>query len=53
MSESERDLQHAQDMKALQQERRAERATKTLRGGLLIPKHPYQAGYKAQRGVEF
>jgi cob(I)alamin adenosyltransferase len=35
-SESERDLQHAQAMKILQQERRAERATKKLRGGLLI-----------------
>ena len=36
MSDAERDLQHAQEMKVLQQERRAERATKTLRGGLLI-----------------
>ena len=36
MSESDRDLQHAQEMKTLQQERRAERATKTLRGGLLV-----------------
>ncbi|HEV8334340.1 MAG TPA: cob(I)yrinic acid a,c-diamide adenosyltransferase [Steroidobacteraceae bacterium] len=35
-SEAERDLQHAQAMKILQQERRAELATKTLRGGLLI-----------------
>ena len=35
-TESERDLQHAQAMKVAQQERRAERATKTLRGGLLI-----------------
>jgi ATP:corrinoid adenosyltransferase len=122
-SESERDLQHAQAMMVLQQERRAERATKMLRGGLLIvltgagkgksssafgmvaralgwdmrvgivqfikgkwqtgekhffrrfpsgrdaparlleiadlvtemtsPKHPYHAGFKAQRGVEF
>src|SRR4029453_3931044 len=36
MSESERDLRHAQEMKILQEERRAERATKKLRGGLLI-----------------
>jgi cob(I)alamin adenosyltransferase len=36
MSDVERDLQHAQEMKVLQQEQRAERATKTLRGGLLI-----------------
>ena len=36
MSDAERDLQHVQEMKVLQQERRAERATKTLRGGLLI-----------------
>lgn len=34
--DSDRDLQHAQAMKIAQQERRAERATKTLRGGLLI-----------------
>ena len=34
--ETERDRQHAQAMKILQQERRAERATKKLRGGLLI-----------------
>jgi cob(I)alamin adenosyltransferase len=36
MSESDRDLRHAQEMKVLQEERRAERATKKLRGGLLI-----------------
>ena len=36
MSESERDLRHAEEMKVLQEERRAERATKKLRGGLLI-----------------
>ncbi len=36
LDESQRDLQHAQAMKVVQQERRAERATKTLRGGLLI-----------------
>ena len=36
MSESERDLRHAQEMKIIQEERRAERATRKLRGGLLI-----------------
>jgi cob(I)alamin adenosyltransferase len=36
MSESERDLRHAQEMKVIQEERRVERATKKLRGGLLI-----------------
>lgn len=35
-TEAERDRQHAEEMKALQAERRAERATKTERGGLLI-----------------
>lgn len=35
-TEAERNLQHAEAMRVVQQERRAERATKTLRGGLLI-----------------
>jgi cob(I)alamin adenosyltransferase len=35
-TEEERDRQHAQAMQTLQAERRAERATKTQRGGLLI-----------------
>src|SRR5687768_16159092 len=36
MSEAERDRLHAEEMKQRQAERRVERATKTLRGGLLI-----------------
>jgi cob(I)alamin adenosyltransferase len=36
MSESERDLRHAQEMRLIQAERRAERASRKLRGGLLI-----------------
>ena len=35
-TEAERDRQHAEAMKLVQQERRAERAPKTLRGGLLM-----------------
>ena len=35
-TDTERDREHAEAMKLLQQERRAERAPKTLRGGLLI-----------------
>lgn len=34
--DTDRDREHAQAMKTVQLERRAERATKTLRGGLLI-----------------
>ncbi|MET0658970.1 MAG: hypothetical protein ABW110_12525 [Steroidobacteraceae bacterium] len=40
MSEDQRDLEHRRAMQALQAE-------------MTLVKHPYQAGYRAQRGIEF